>query len=315
MRIRSLIGILLLGTSTALFTACGGGNKQRNITISGAFALYPLGVKWTEQFKALHPESRFDVSAGGAGKGLTDVLAGAADVAMFSRQLTAAEKQKDIWVFAVAKDAVLPTFSPNNPAAALIRKKGLSQAQLKEVYLSGKKDLSWGSLLDTAFNTAVAVYTRSDAAGAADTWAEYFDAKQENIKGTGIFGDPGLAEAVGKDPAGVGFNNVAFVYDVNTGKKRPGIDVIPIDLNGDRIIDSSEAFYQDAVSILKAIGEHKYPSPPARDLYFITKGKPTDPVVVNFLKWVLTDGQQYVKQAGYVPLPDQVIKEQLSKLN
>lgn len=315
MRIKSLLIITVFGSLAAGLLSCGGGKKGKNITISGAFALYPLGVKWTEQYKTKAPDLRFDVSAGGAGKGLTDVLAGAADIAMFSRQLTASEKQKDIWVFAVAKDAVLPTFSLKNPVADRIRKKGLTKDQLKEVYLSGKSDISWGSLLDTAYSQNVVVYTRSDAAGAADTWADYFGGKQENIKGTGIYGDPGLAEAVGKDANGVGFNNVAYAYDVTTGKKRPGIDIIPIDQNNNRQIDPEEDFYENADSILQAISDGRYPSPPARDLYFITKGKPTNPDIINFLKWVLTDGQQYVKQAGYVPLTDAKIKEQLNKLN
>jgi len=314
MRTKSLLSLLLIGSFAAGLVSCGS-NKGKNVTISGAFALYPLGVKWTEQYKTKTPDLRFDVSAGGAGKGLTDVLAGAADIAMFSRQLTPAEKEKGIWVFAVAKDAVLPTFSLNNPAAGLIRKKGLTKDQLKEIYLSGKNNITWGALLDTAYNSPVVVYTRSDAAGAADTWADYFGGKQENIKGTGIYGDPGLAEAVGKDANGVGFNNVAYVYDVTTGKKRPGIDVIPIDQNDNRQIDPGEDFYENADSILQAISDGRYPSPPARDLYFITKGKPTDPAIIGFLKWVLTDGQQYVKQAGYVPLTDEVIKAQLDKLN
>lgn len=314
MRIKTFLNLLIIGTVAAGLISCGG-KRGKNVTVSGAFALYPLGVKWTEQYKAIKPDLRFDVSAGGAGKGLTDVLAGAADIAMFSRQLTSAEKEKDIWVFAVAKDAVLPTFSPQNPNADLIRRKGLTKDQLKDIYLSGKNNISWGSLLDTPGTHNVVVYTRSDAAGAADTWAAYFGGKQENIKGTGIYGDPGLAEAVGKDANGVGFNNVAYVYDITTGKKRPGIDVIPIDQNGNRQVDPEEDFYENADSILQAISDGRYPSPPARDLYFITKGKPTDPDIIGFLKWVLTDGQKYVKAAGYVPLTDAVIKEQLNKLN
>lgn len=297
------------------FTLVNCGHKGKSVIISGAFALYPLGIKWTESYKAVKPDLRFDVSAGGAGKGLTDVLAGAADIAMFSRALTEDELKRDIWTFAVAKDAVLPTFSKQNPLGDIIHRKGLTHDQLKEIFLSGNKDLNWGSLLDTSDKHPVVVYTRSDAAGAADTWAAFFGARQENIRGTGIFGDPGLAEAVSKDVYSVGFNNVAFAYDIKTGKKRPGVDVIPIDQDGNRTIDQKEDFYGLADSVLAAIADGRYPAPPARDLYFITKGKPTDPNIINFLKWVLTDGQQYVKAAGYVPLPKEVIEEQLKKLN
>lgn len=302
----------------ALFTivslASCGGRGPGSLTISGAFALYPLGVKWTEEFKQIHPESRFDVSAGGAGKGLTDVLAGAADLAMFSRELTDEEKKKDIWVFAVAKDAVLPTFSIKNPDSLLIRQEGLTHDQLKEIFLSGKP-VTWGHVLGVPDSSRIVVYNRSDAAGAADTWAAYFGGKQENIRGVGIYSDPGLADAVSKDPEAIGFNNVAYAYDITTGKKRPGIDVIPIDVNNNRRIDPGEDFYDHADSLLYAIADGRYPSPPARDLYLITKGKPTDPKVIAFLKWVLTDGQQFVKEAGYVPLPKDKIRTQLDQLN
>lgn len=312
MKITKIITGILLFALALYFISCKSGSNK-SITISGAFALYPLGVKWTEQYKKLHPDARFDVSAGGAGKGLTDVLAGAADLAMFSRALTPAEEQKDIVLFAVAKDAVLPTFSTKNPLADIIHRKGLTHDQLKEIYFSGK-EITWGSLLDTADKNKIIVYTRSDAAGAADTWAAYFNGKQENIKGTGIYGDPGLADAVAKDQYGIGFNNVAYAYDITTGKKRPGIDVVPIDVNNNRQTDPQENFYDNADSVLKAIADGRYPSPPARDLYFLTKGKPADPAVIDFLKWVLTDGQQYVKAAGYVPLPPDKIQAQLDKL-
>ena len=46
------------------------------INISGAFALYPITVKWAQEFKKLHPNVVFNISAGGAGKGITDALSG-----------------------------------------------------------------------------------------------------------------------------------------------------------------------------------------------------------------------------------------------
>ena len=40
-----------------------------DISISGAFALYPMVVKWAEEFQKINPQVRINVSAGGAGKG------------------------------------------------------------------------------------------------------------------------------------------------------------------------------------------------------------------------------------------------------
>lgn len=314
MRYFNFIRTTTLIAGILLLNACGSDTNKNRLNITGAFALYPLAIKWSDVYKKTHPNIRFDISGGGAGKGLTDVLASAADIGMFSRDLTPEEKAKGIWSIAVAIDAVIPTVSAQNPSLKALLESGLSQEQFKTIFLSGAQ-LTWGSQLGTADSGKINVYTRSDAAGAADTWAKYLGSKQERIKGIGIYGDPGLADAIAKDPEGIGFNNVAYIYDAKTGHKYPGIEVVPIDIDGNHKIDTDENFYKNSDAILNAIAKGKYPAPPARELYFISKGKPVDPEVIAFLKWILTDGQAFVKEAGFVPLEPNKIAEQLSKLN
>ena len=65
---------------------------------------------------------------------------------------------------------------------------------------------------------------------------------------------------------------------------------------------------------MAAIKDGRYPSPPARDLFFVCKGKPKKAVIKHFLNWVLTDGQKYVNEAGYVLLSEESIKTELGKL-
>ena len=48
------------------------GNLKGTITISGAWALYPMMVRWGEEFQKVHPDVKFNISAGGAGKGMAD---------------------------------------------------------------------------------------------------------------------------------------------------------------------------------------------------------------------------------------------------
>ncbi len=42
--------------------------------------------------------------------------------------------------------------------------------------------------------------------------------------------------------------------------------------------------------------------------------KPANQMIPDCFKWVLTEGQQFIKNTGYLPLPDNIIKEQLKKL-
>jgi phosphate transport system substrate-binding protein len=287
--------------------------KDRTISLSGAFALYPLAVKWTQEYQKINPEIRFNVSGGGAGKGMADALAGTVDLGMFSREIAEEEKSQGVWWVGLTIDAVVPTISDQNPFLETIKRKGFTREDFTAIFTKEKNN-DWGEILKVPGKGKMAVYTRSDACGAAETWAKYMGEKQENLLGIGIFGDPGLADAVAKDKFGIGFNNTAYVYDINTGKKRPGIEVAPIDINGNGSIDPEENFYDSFESVLAAIAEGVYPSPPARELYFVSKGKPQKQATLDFIRWCLTEGQQYVKEAGYVPIDSKEIEEYLEEL-
>jgi phosphate transport system substrate-binding protein len=302
---------------SVLFESCSysAEEKEPSISFSGAFALYPLVQTWAEEYNKTHPQVRFDIQAGGAGKGLTDVLSGSVDVGMFSREITDAEKRRGVWWIALCKDAVLPTINSQNPYIDIIRAKGLTKAELQSIFFDNHPS-TWDSLfkINSATQNKIAVYTRADAAGAADSWASFFGKKQENLKGISVAGDPGIADAVRKDKNAIGYNNTLFVYDIKTGEKIPAMDVVPIDLNTNGRIDDSEHFYTDLSTFLDAVNTGKFPSPPARDLYFITKGRPQRPEILDFFKWVLTDGQKLVHQDGYVPLQPDLIHEQVRKV-
>lgn len=306
--------IIIFILATCLFASCVSDKQKENtISISGAFALYPLIVQWAEAYKTEHPEMRFNISGGGAGKGMADALSQTVDLGMFSREISEAETEQGVWWTGLAIDAVMPTISAENPWLDQLKKRGLSQEEFRKIYIEGSIK-TWDQLLNQVENKKITVYTRSDACGAAGTWAKFLGGTQENINGVGIYGDPGLADAVANDKNGIGFNNTIFIYDINTGKKRPGIEVIPIDLNGDGMISGQENFYETFNEVLFAIASGIYPSPPSRELYFVSKGKPAKPSTISFIQWCLTDGQKYVSKAGYVPLPPAALDSYLQKL-
>lgn len=310
--------------SLLLLTSCGGGESKSvrqadgtikgTISISGAFALYPMAVLWAEEFQKIHPDVRIDISAGGAGKGMTDALSQMVDLGMFSREVSREEINKGAWFIAVAKDAVVATYNPKNALAALIESKGISKEMFTEIYLKGSVK-TWGELYKTTDMTRLNAYTRSDACGAAEMWGKFLDSNQESLKGVGVFGDPGIADAIKNDKTGLGYNNVNYAYDMNTRKPYDGLRVVPIDLNGDGKITNDEQFYKSLDDIMEAIALGKYPSPPARDLYFVSKGKPQNIAVVAFLEWIVTEGQKYVHKAGYVNLTEEKVKTEIQKLS
>ncbi|MBI5539220.1 MAG: substrate-binding domain-containing protein [Bacteroidia bacterium] len=321
MKTLHFLSLALISATLTLQVSCSNNTTETtdknklsgNISISGAFALYPMVVKWAEEFQKLNPDVRIDVSAGGAGKGMTDVLQDMVDVAMISREIKEEEIQKGAWFIAVTKDAVLPVINSSNPVLAEIQKNGITKSQLSTLFTEGKKT-TWGKLYNTKDKSNINVFNRSDACGAGEMWAKFFGKKQEDLAGTGVFGDPGIAEAVKNDVNGIGYNNVIYAYDLKSRVLYPGLAIIPIDLNENGVLDPEENFYQNLDSITNAIRTNRYPSPPARELFMVTKGKTFNPIVLAFYNWILTDGQKFIDEGGYVKLTDENIKSQIEKL-
>jgi len=319
--IARLVGLLVMGalvlsacgSATTSTTDANSGELTGIIAISGAFALYPMMTVWTEEFTKLHPNVEFDVQGGGAGKGMTDVLTGAVDIGMISRDIKPEETAKGAYWVAVTKDAVFPLISAQNPYASEILAKGMSKATFAKIFVTGEIK-TWGEVLGKPEITdEIHVYTRSDACGAGEMWAKFAGGKvQDDLKGIGVNGEPALVDTVSKDALGIGYSNLNSVFDVRGGNLVAGAVVPPIDSNDNGQADANE-LYKTTADAIKAVAAGVYPSPPARFENLATKGKPTG-VTLAFITWILTDGQQFLSQAGYVPLTTEQQTESLGKL-
>ena len=306
--------ILILGKTLFTTELLGQDKLSGQISISGAFALYPMTVKWSEEFRKIHPDVRIDISAGGAGKGIADALGGMVEIGMVSREIYPEEINKGAFPIAVTKDAVVAVSSESNPVLNEILGKGLRKDAGNNIWISGKYT-TWTQAFGVKSSSPIHIYTRSDACGAAEMWAKYYGKKQEDLLGVGVFGDPGLAQAVKRDPLGIGFNNIGYAYDAKTKQQVKGLRVVPLDLNSNGKIDADENFYNSMNDLIAAIASGKYPSPPARELYFVCKGNPkNNKALVEFIKWVLSDGQKFVHEAGYIALPVEKIQSEKKKL-
>jgi phosphate transport system substrate-binding protein len=283
------------------------------ISVSGAFALYPMMTVWTEGFTKLHPDVQFDVQGGGAGKGMTDTIAGAVDIGMISRDIKPEEEAQNIFWVSVTKDAVFPIINAGNPVVKQILAKGISQEIFNKIYITGEIK-TWGEVIgDTTITEEIHVFTRSDASGAAEQWAKFSGGKaQEDLKGVGVNGEPAVLDTVIKDPLGIGYGNLNSIFDLSSGNIVPGIVIPPIDIDKNGKADAVE-IYKVKEDAFSAVANGTYPSPPARFENLATLGKPKG-LTLAFIEWILTEGQQYLESAGFVPLTPEQQAESLAKL-
>lgn len=315
-----IVGIFFV----AAFSGCT--TQQKNtIKIEGAFALTPMMEKWASEYKKVHPEITIDINANGAGAGMADALKGLCDIGMVSREIHQSEIDQGAFWVSVVKDAVVATINADNPVIDTILSTGLTRQQFKDIFITGTIK-TWGQLVgDENVTQNIIVYIRSDSCGAAETWAQYLGDYTQNDLGSqvdldrisAVNGDNTLAATIQREQYGIGFNNIAYVYTktLADGTRVPadGILPVPIDLNENGTLDDYERVYANRTSIVTAINNNIYPSPPARPLHLVTANNFTG-IVKDFVHWILVEGQQYVLDAGYVPLSDLIIATQLQYL-
>jgi len=282
----------------------GKGDLKGNISISTSFALYPLILKWTDEFHRLHPDVEFDVSAVGADKSASDNLAGFVDLGGISRGVHKGEEEAGLWGVAVARDTVVSIVSEDNPHLRELLSRGCTREDFARIWIGG--DIrTWGDVLaDKSVPSPLRSYTRADPCGAGEIWSLFLGGRQEDLRGIGVHGESWMARAVKEDPLGIGYTNLNFAYDARTFGPISGIRVLPLDLDGNGRVDPEEDFYATRDRLLEAIASRKYPSPPSRELYLISKGIPEKRSAWEFMIWALTEGQIFVPETGYIPLLD-----------
>lgn len=189
-RVTLILNLLFCFGSTPLKADDNTKSMKETITLSGAWALYPMAVKWAEEYQKINPDVKIDIGAGGAGKGMADCLAELVDIGMVSRDIYPQEIEKGAWWISVTKDAVVPTLNAHNPLIKEILVKGIDRETFIGIWITGAIN-TWGQVAGTGDTYGIHVYTRSDACGAAKTWAKYLENNQEDLLDIGVYGDPG----------------------------------------------------------------------------------------------------------------------------
>ena len=271
------------------------------IMISGADALFPLMKIWAEEFTKDKADLKINVINGGTGKGIKDLVSGNCDLAMVSRELEPDEESQGLVCFRITKEGVVPIINENNPYREIILKKGMSRQLLIDLFTKNKYQ-SWGAFLNTENNDSVKIFTRSDLSGAASIWSKYLGKKQEDLKGFPVRGDENIIHAVVNDPLSISYCNAHYAFDIPGNKTTAGIIAVPIDVNDNGTADKKENFNNNICKLQRAVYLGMYPSCLCRYLYVVTKDRPTNPIVIEFLKWIYEEGQTIAEKSGYARL-------------
>ena len=322
---KTLILIFILFLQIIFLPACrehsSGANskikekKKLTLRVTGAFALYPLMEIWARHYEEINPKIKIFVTPGSATKGNAAVVYNRADIGMFSKNIDLLQYKDSLVWFEVAKNAVLPIINSENPVIDSIKNYGITKENLTNVFVTGKIN-KWSELYKiNNLPKNINCYTRSDLCGAGDIFAEFLETSQQNLKGIGVYGDPGMISAIKNDIYGIGYCNFRYAYNIYTNKLNKEIEGFPLDINNNGVIDTDENIYSDLSNFRKSIKSINGSYPIKSGLYLLINKNSNNKFARKFLNWVLTEGQKYVEEAGYVPVDQSIIKDDILKLS
>jgi phosphate transport system substrate-binding protein len=199
---------------------------------------------------------------------------------------------------AVALDALSVYVNKDNPI------KSLTFEQLDGIFSKGAaRDVAtWGDLglKGEWASRPISLYGRNSASGTYAFFKEHALAKHD-YKDT-VKEQPGSAAVINgvtEDIAGIGYSGIGYLTS--------GVKDVPL---------AAKAGDKPALPTYKNVLTKKYPL--SRALYiYVAKvpGKPLDPAVKEFLKFVLSkQGQAVVIKEQYLPLTAKMVEAQLKKL-
>ncbi|PYV71303.1 MAG: phosphate ABC transporter substrate-binding protein PstS [Acidobacteria bacterium] len=303
---------------------------QTKLNAAGATFPYPIYSKWFNQYHQEHPDIEINYQSIGSGGGIRQVTAGtvdfgASDGPMSDEQLASA-KVKIIHLPTVL-GAVVPAYNIPGFKGEL----KFTPEVIAGIYLG--KITSWNDPAIAKINPGVSlpnqgiiVVHRSDGSGTTYIFSDYLSkvsnewrdsvGKGTSVKwptGLGAKGNEGVAGMVRQMEGAFGYveliyalqNNISFGPVKNTAGNFVKASLESTTAAAASVKTMPPDF---RVSITNPLGKDAYPIASFTWLLVPAdwKDKNKEKIIVDFLNWMLDQGQNMTADLNYAPLPDAV---------
>jgi glycine cleavage system H lipoate-binding protein/ABC-type phosphate transport system substrate-binding protein len=295
--------ILLLALSSTLFRShsVAGSNllPADSLRVISTPDLYNLSLKWADEYNRQFPGADIKIlNVADPEKAEKFIKNG--ELGFISGDFYAGLKSESFWNVVVGRDVIVPVINTKNPMMKEISRRGVSSDDLSS-FLNNEDMGSWGNLLKGESNAKADFYCIDDPSilrGLSGFLKVDRSIIAGRMKGTA----EEVIEAIQKDPYAIGFCRLINVIDLKNQGMADNISLLPIDRNGNGIIDYNEKIYDNVNDFARGVWIGKYPKSLCSNIYSVASGQPEKTGEIAFLKWVLSDGQVYLAGNGYSDL-------------
>ncbi len=327
---RLLIALLSVAVAVVLIPPVWADPVQ--IDGAGATFPYPIYSKWFSEYNMLHPDVRINYQSIGSGGGIRQLTAqtvffGASDGPMTNEQLQGAPGK--VFHFPTVLGGVVPIYNLPGVDAEL----KFAGPVLADIFLG--KITKWSDPAIAKDNPGVSlpdgditVVHRADGSGTSYIFCDYLAKVSPEYKskvgvatsvnwpaGIGGKGNEGVAGLVKQTPGAIGYVELIYALQnkIAYGSVRSFVgEFVRASIESVSAAAASATTQMPAdfrVSITNAPGKNVYPISSFTWilLYESPKDKHKSRLMVDFMKWALTDGQKFAGDLGYAPLPQTVV--------
>jgi phosphate transport system substrate-binding protein len=212
------------------------------------------------------------------------------------------------------RDGVVGIIHKSHPFYEEILESGLGKQQLALLLTGGKPD-DWHQAAGYQQHRVIKVFTGSNELMPCKLWTKFLviDPADFMFVTTASFQD--MIDSMSMVPLSMGLCCQRYAYDLLSRKEIGGIKVIPIDCNSNGVLEDKENFYDNLDELQRAMWSGKYPCHSFHNYYILAKQNPKNKLHIDFIKWVLTEGQKELQTEGFIKLNTRIIQTEVNKLN
>jgi len=317
-------------------------SQSYTITGAGSTFVFPLMDTWRVEYNKLHQNIQLNYQSIGSGAGIKLLEQKSVDFAASDAPLSTSDAKQAPGVLTIPESIGGITVAYNLPGIDKGLK--LTGPVIAQIFMGNIT--SWNDPAIANLNPGMSlpaqkiiIAHRSDGSGTTYAFTDYLSKISPDWKtkigqgktvpwpvGTGGQGNAGVASIVKSTPYTIGYVELAYVFQNKmsyafvqnadgTSFVEPTLDTVAADAaaaSGN--LPTADGDWSK-VSIVNQPGNSSYPISTLtyvmiyKDMSTVTgetQDKSTE--VINFLNWILHDGQQYSSGLLYVPLPDSVKK-------
>jgi ABC-type phosphate transport system substrate-binding protein len=260
--------------------------------------------KWISEYSKTHP----DVSLSVADK--EDANEQSIRILLFDTEKDKAlQNQKTVIPF--GRYAVLPIAGKDNTLPDELKKKKLNEKRIKELFFEK-------NILDDDYEPNkkekydATVYSNNNTGSVSHLFAGHFGFETVRLKGKKIAGDDiYLNNAVRKDAKGISFNNLNYIFNTESRRLNDGIVLLPLDIGKESVEVLNRQNLDEIITLLE---NKNIDLIPVEELAFVLPEE-INPATLQFLKWTLTEGQEYVHTFGFLRLDAKTVARQQKQIS